>query len=77
MTYELIDLRIIDKNNRFLIQKKRTKWTLFGLKEKWVDFSSYSGILIEPFYFQTFDSALSFLLKEIRIEINLAFEFSD
>ena len=69
MRYECSDFRITKTKKGFLVEKQIFRWTLFGLKIKWVHFISFSGLYDQPYYFETFDIALETMLKEIRWEV--------
>ena len=69
MTYEYSNFRIVKTKKGYRVDIKKTKWTLFGLKKYWTHFISYSGLAEHPFYYSTFDMAMSEMLKEIRWEV--------
>ena len=74
MRYEDSDFRIVRSQEGFLVEKQIVKWTLFGLKKKWIHFISYSGLSDCPYYFKTFDSALENMLKEVKWDIIFDYE---
>lgn len=74
MRYENSDFRIVESEKGFLVEKQIFKWTIFGLRKEWIHFISYSGLSEQPFYFETFDSALENMLKEIKWDIIFDYE---
>ena len=69
MTYEYSNFRIVKTKKGYRVDIQKTKWTLFGLKKYWTHFISYSGLSEHPFYYSTFETAMSEMLKEIRWEV--------
>ena len=67
--YESSNLRIVKTKKGFRVDVQKTKWTLFGIKKYWTHFISYSGLSEHPFYYSTFEIAISETLKEIRWEV--------
>ncbi len=59
MTYEKSNFRIVKTNKGFRVDILKSKWSLFGIKKYWTHFISYSGIPDEPFYYSSFDMAMS------------------
>jgi len=69
MTYEYSNFRIVKTKKGYRVDIQKTKWGLFGLKKYWTHFISYAGLADHPFYYSTFEMAISEMLKEIRWEV--------
>ena len=69
MTYEYSNFRIVKTKKGYRVDIQKSKWWLFGLKKNWTHFISYSGLADQPFYYSTFEMAMSEMLKEIRWEV--------
>lgn len=69
MTYENSNFRIVKTKKGYRVDIQKTNWHLFGLRKHWTHFISYSGLAEQPFYYSTFEMAISEMLKEIRWEV--------
>ena len=59
--------RILKKPKGYIVEVECIKWTLFGLKKKWIPFILTSGLDC-AWHHSTYDFAMSSLLKEIEIQ---------
>ena len=69
MIYEYSNFRIVKTKKGYRVDIQKTKWRVLGLKKYWTHFISYSGLPDQPFYYSTFEMAMSEMLKEIRWKV--------
>lgn len=70
-----MNYRIIKKPKGYIVEEQVVKWSLFGLKYKWIPYVKTSG-LDECWHFKTYESALNSCIEEIRIEIKYKTRFN-
>jgi hypothetical protein len=52
----------------FVVQVKIAKWSLFGIKYKWIPYLTVSGQK-QPWYYSTYERAMSEMILQIRRDI--------
>lgn len=63
---EEANLRIRKYARGWVVEIKKPKWTLFGIRWKWTHYLSVAGISDEPWYYKTREIAESEALLNIK-----------
>ena len=62
-----MSFRIIKKPKGYIVETNIKKWTLFGLKEKWIPYVKSSGLDC-AWHHSTYEFAMMSLLDEVKKE---------
>jgi hypothetical protein len=62
------EYRIVESKSGYIVEVQEVKWSLFGLKVKWIPFITISG-MEEAWHFQNRDIALNEMLYELKLNI--------
>ena len=60
-----MDFRITETSKGFIVENKIVKWSLFGLKTKWIPFVKSTGLEC-AWHHKTYDYAMINLLQQIK-----------
>jgi hypothetical protein len=60
-----MNFRIVKKEKGYIVEVQQIKWSLFGLRKKWVPFVKSAGLDWE-WHHSTYDYALMNLFSEIK-----------
>ena len=69
-----MDFRITETSKGFIVEKKTFKWSLFGLKTKWIPFVKSAGLQC-AWHHKTYDYAMMNLIEKIKKNMDLIEEF--
>lgn len=69
MNYESLNIRIEKHEKGYVVEVKKPRWTLFGIKWRWTHYISVSGISEQPWYYSSYDIAEKEALFHIRIDL--------
>ena len=64
-----MEFQVTKYKRGYVVEVRKYKWTLFGIKKYWTHYISVSGIESMPWYFKTREVAISELLLKIKFDI--------
>jgi len=67
------NIRITKIDNHYIVEKGIPKWTLFGVKYKWIPFVTPTGMKDECWKHSNYDFAFDNTISEIRKALNQKF----
>lgn len=68
-----MEFRFKKKGKHWIVEYKKYRWSLFGLRSKWAHATSWAGMSDKPFYYRSAEDAVDGALREIKNEMNFAF----
>jgi hypothetical protein len=72
----MMELRILKTQRGFIVERKKFRWSLFGLKYKWVPFIETSGIK-ECWNHQTYEFAIMNIQDKIKNDLFIQYNLKD
>jgi len=68
--YRITETSIMNgRKKAYIVEVQEFKWSLFGLKSKWVTYLKVDGMDKQPWYYLSYESAINEMILQIRRDV--------